>query len=455
MIDLLGTLAPGHGVASGYQIVPPRPPVDPLWRTLVVLADTDTDTDTDTVAEDGGDAPAAAPLLSRRVVGAYGATRADSVPRGVGEAVERFALLPPSSGAPDAAKATAEVLARGGALLDFALPGVALGSPGAWIDELRWYPGRRLSSGEQVWVPAALVDDPVQPADNPGWFDSGPSGAAAGPDLERATARALLEIIERDAFMVAWERELRLPLLDPDRLLRNGSMDASGRDARRRLAVLRDRLAAAGLLMVIASLPCGVPQVRGVVAVVIDLTSESPIAAVGCKASFDQVDSAAGAIQEALQIRSTMINGRQRLSSGPPDEVVTDEDRVRWLASRHGFAAVSEWVAGFRAATEPAPTESVAGPSSGSGQLVDAIVADGGDPIVVELTGRLPEPLRVMGWAAVKVIPVGYQHLRIDERMPHSWNVPRLASATERTGVPARAPWPSATDEPHRPHPLP
>ena len=60
-----------------------------------------------------------------------------------------------------------------------------------------------------------------------------------------------------------------------------------------------------------------------------------------------------------------------------------------------------------------------------------------------------------MGWAAVKVIPVGYQHLRIDERMPHSWNVPRLASATERTGVPARAPWPRATDEPHRPHPLP
>jgi len=112
-------------------------------------------------------------------------------------------------------------------------------------------------------------------------------------------------------------------------------------------------------------------------------------------------------------------------------------------------------VAGFRAATDPAPTESAAGPSSGSGQPVDAIVADGGDPIVVDLTARLPEPLRVMGWAAVKVIPVGYQHLRIDERMPHSWNVPRLASATDRTGVPARAPWPRATDEPHRPHPLP
>jgi ribosomal protein S12 methylthiotransferase accessory factor len=450
MIDMLGTLEPGHGVASGYQIVPPRPPVDPLWRTLVVLADTDT------VAGEGGDGPNDAPLLSRRVVGAYGATRADSVPRGVGEAVERFALLPPSSGAPDGARATPDVLAGSGVLLDFGAPGIALGSPAASIEELRWYPGRRLSSGEQVWVPAALVDDPVDPADNPGWFDSGPSGAAAGPDLERATARALLEIIERDAFMVAWERELRLPLLDPDRLLRNSSMDTSGLDARRRLAVLRDRLSAAGLQVVIASLPCGVPQVRGVVAVVIDRTSESPIAAVGCKAAFDQVDSAAGAIQEALQIRSTMINGRLRLRScPPPGQVVTDEDRLRWLASRHGFEAVSEWVAGFRAATDPAPTESAAGPSSGSGQPVDAIVADGGDPIVVDLTARLPEPLRVMGWAAVKVIPVGYQHLRIDERMPHSWNVPRLASATDRTGVPARAPWPRATDEPHRPHPLP
>ena len=73
---------------------------------------------------------------------------------------------------------------------------------------------------------------------------------------------------------------------------------------------------------------------------------------------------------------------------------------------------------------------------------------------MVELTGRLPEPLRAMGWAAVKVIPVGYQHLRIDERMPHSWNAPRLASAPERTGVPARAVWPRAAGE-HRPHPLP
>ena len=116
------------------------------------------------------------------------------------------------------------MLAGGGALLDFA----ALGSPAASIDELRWYPGRRLSSGEQVCVPAALVDDPVDPADNPGWFDSGPSGAAAGPDLEQATARALLEIIERDAIMVAWERDLRLPLLDPDRLLRNGCRNRCG-----------------------------------------------------------------------------------------------------------------------------------------------------------------------------------------------------------------------------------
>ena len=450
MIDLLGTLAPGHGVASGYQIVPPRPPVDPLWRTLVVLADTRTPC--------GTQDPAVAPLLSRRVVGAYGATRADSIPRGVGEAVERFALMPPSSGAPDGARATSDVLAGGGALLDFGAPGVALGSPAASIDELRWYPGRRLSSGEQVWVPAALVDDPADPADDHnGWFDSGPSGAAAGPDLERATARALLEIIERDAFMVAWERELRLPLIDPDRLLPNGSAALPGaRDARRRLTVLRTQLTAAGLQVLLASLPCGVSQVRGVVAVVIDPGEEPPIAAVGCKAAFDPVDSAAGAVQEALQIRSTMINGRQRLRGCPPSaHIVTDEDRLRWLASRRGFAAVSQWVAGFQAAPDPAPTAPHAGMPPGPGALVEAIVGDGGDPIVVDLTGRLPEPLRAMGWAAVKVIPVGYQHLRIDERMPHSWNAPRLASAPERTGMPARAAWPRAAGEPHRPHPLP
>jgi len=62
MIDLLGTLEPGHGVASCYQIVPPRPPVDPLWRTLVVLADTDT------VAGEGGDGPNDTGLSHKHVI---------------------------------------------------------------------------------------------------------------------------------------------------------------------------------------------------------------------------------------------------------------------------------------------------------------------------------------------------------------------------------------------------
>ncbi|MGW3655956.1 hypothetical protein ACWD6R_09685 [Streptomyces sp. NPDC005151] len=53
--------------------------------------------------------------------------------------------------------------------------------------------------------------------------------------------------------------------------------------------------------------------------------------------------------------------------------------------------------------------------------------------------------------ASLKVVAPGYQNLRMDETHEWSWHLPRLASAAERTGCPARR------DDPRdaAPHPLP
>lgn len=502
MIDLLATLEPRHGVARAYRIVPPDPPADLLWRTLVVLGDR-------AGADDRpGDPP---PVLSRRVVGAYGGSRADCLPRAVGEAVERFALLPPGPGAagPASRWGTAAELPAGDRVLDAAAPGVALGHPAARTARLRWYRGQRLAGGEAVWVPAALVDDPADPANGPaGCFDPGPSGAAAGPDRDRAVTGALLEVVERDAFMVAWARQLRLARLPPGWPGAPGVTPGAARGPARRLADLRARIGATGARLVLAVLPTGIGAVRAVVAVVLDADAAGPVAAVGVKAALDAPAAAVGAVHEALQIRSALLGGRAALARRPEVAVpATDEDRLRWLAGPAGPGAVRDWVDGFRDPDGSGPAAGASGPAAdaaaadrvqvplidrasvppvdssvdssvvrtadasrdraarpdpapGTGRdgpdLVAAMVADGGDPILVDLTPRLPGSLQSMGWSAVKVIPVGYQHLRIDERCTHSWNGPRLASATARTGVPAGTAWPppgGPTAVP--PHPLP
>ena len=80
---------------------------------------------------------------------------------------------------------------------------------------VRWVRGFTLPAGEPADLPVQLVylRDPRAGGDEPiGYATS--SGLACGPTLEEATASALLEVLERDAFMLVWYGRLSLPRLD-------------------------------------------------------------------------------------------------------------------------------------------------------------------------------------------------------------------------------------------------
>lgn len=74
--------------------------------------------------------------------------------------------------------------------------------------------GRSLPDGSPAWLPAELVflrrpdvrRAPIAYATS--------SGLACGPSFDEATLAALLEVVERDAVMLAWKCRLSLPLLD-------------------------------------------------------------------------------------------------------------------------------------------------------------------------------------------------------------------------------------------------
>ncbi|MEV0393946.1 YcaO-like family protein [Polymorphospora rubra] len=425
MIDISATLDARNGLSRTFAIGAPRPPVELLWQTVVEL-DRPGDPDDESLPP------------SARYVGAGAYSRSDSVLRGAGEAVERAALHP--------ARGTLEGTVRGRradlgpAALAYDRPDLALGAPGTADHELTWYPARRLRDGAPLLVPAGLVDWPCADDEAP-TFDPGPSGAASGAGYDMALRNALLEMIERDAVMVAWERGLHLPRIAPP--------ESGTGPTGRAVAALLSTAAAAGLRVVLARVPTAFPDLCCGVAVVVDEWGGGRAAAVGCKVSEDPARSVLGALQEGLQVRGLLRNTR---GDGPPPDVparIHDEnDRVAFMLATEGTDSIVGWTADF---TPPTPLSAGRARRPTVDDLVAGLVADGADPLVVDLTARLPARIRAMGWAAVKVVPAGYQHLRMDEEKDWSWNRPRLATAEARTGLVATF----APGQRRRPHPLP
>jgi ribosomal protein S12 methylthiotransferase accessory factor len=82
---------------------------------------------------------------------------------------------------------------------------------------VRWAPAVALPSNEPAFVPAQLVylrwRSPQETGEEPIGYSTS-NGTACGATFEEAVLSGLLEVIERDAFMLAWYGRLSLPRLD-------------------------------------------------------------------------------------------------------------------------------------------------------------------------------------------------------------------------------------------------
>lgn len=165
----------------------------------------------------------------------------------------------------------------------------------AWFDEdtpICWIDTRSLHTGEDVLVPATSVFVPYYPflADE-GELTVGPgisTGLACGRSLPAALLSGLLEVVERDAFMITWLGRLAVPRIDP----------GSGP----RLRAVAERLSRPHLRYVLSWMATDV-QLPAVLCTVVDDSYDPPLIACGGAAHLDPETAAIKALVEAAQTR--------------------------------------------------------------------------------------------------------------------------------------------------------
>ncbi|WP_246036240.1 YcaO-like family protein [Sinomonas susongensis] len=389
MVDPVRTLDPSLGLVSRAAVYLPNEVG--LWRTVAYLAN----------GLQGG-------IGLSGTVGAFDVSRRLSMTRGAGEAVERFALAP--------VPADSDYLVADNVCperrIDFAAAG--LGDASAKTFEFPWYRATDLLTGAESHVPAPAVD--YSPGkSNEGapvgrFFDPSPNGAAAGPSEHFAKVAGVAEILERDAFLWAWELRPSLEKFRVDDIADGCSSDPETRSFVRLLEAAR----VAGVAPTLAFVPDDGGPLETAVCVILGGERGRLFGSVGIKASAHPISALRGALQEGLQIRE-LFRARAQRADVPRSTmsgfvVTNDESRADFWTMGPAIAELRAWVQSFRAL--PMPRDR---PAPDLDALVKYLAEKGISAHWVSLTHRLPSAIQELGWEAGKAICPGAFPLTMNE----------------------------------------
>ncbi|MFC5261093.1 TOMM precursor leader peptide-binding protein [Kribbella qitaiheensis] len=163
--------------------------------------------------------------------------------------------------------------------------------------QLDWVPAQSLVTGKAVWIPLLATHLDYHPPPGAVLFQPTSNGFAAGSDWSSATERALLEVVERDAFMIAWSH--RLP----------GRRVAAAQVPDERIRGLAAAYAQRGVELMVHLLPT---DTVATVVLAIAWSDRRPAATIGLGAALDPLAAARSAVLEVGQVRSAL---RTRLAS--------------------------------------------------------------------------------------------------------------------------------------------
>jgi ribosomal protein S12 methylthiotransferase accessory factor len=288
--------------------------------------------------------------------------------------------------------------------------------------ELSWVWGYSLTARKSVRVPASRVFSPFRMV-APGDFFDVPiiSGYSTGSTIEEAIYGALMEVIERDAFMIAWANQLRAPRLAIDRSTRGQVGEYLTAFAERGIEVR----------CVMIDLDLGA---HAVIAIARDDRAGEPMSVIAAAADVD----AAVACRRALkELSANRLNVRHEMGQGdlgPAEldpEVVIDERAHGLLYARPEMARHLDfwWSSNECVAVPAAPTE--AGVTAQIRGCVEIIGRTGLDVVVIDLTAPA---MTSLGLHTVKVLVPGAYPILFDGRFPHFGGA-RMSGAPVAAGL--------------------
>jgi ribosomal protein S12 methylthiotransferase accessory factor len=300
---------------------------------------------------------------------------------------------------------------------------------------IEWARGQWLDSREPVLVPAlpTFLSFPVPHEER--FCQVTSSGLAAGADLEDASFRAVLELIERDAFMITW-----LTRRPGQRLLVDDTIEEGAREVIRQLE-------ARGARIELYHLDAGLGAPTVACAGFGD-GERWPGVTMALAAHPDPCIAARKAILEQGQVgpylRRLIAGGEHPIPAGPED--------VR-SAHDHGLYYASAERAGildfFRAGDAISPADLPSSPAASLEACVEHLGAAGIRVAVVEVT---PPDLRGGPLRVVRALATNIQQIHFGFRIRRLGNprLRRFLSSALDGAMPG-----SARDVPFNPHPHP
>jgi ribosomal protein S12 methylthiotransferase accessory factor len=175
-------------------------------------------------------------------------------------------------------------------------------------DSLSWQPAVELPSNVRRFVPASLTYlRTTKKTENDRLTNSTSNGMAAGKDLDSAILGGILELVERDSFLITW-----MQLLPTQRLLMSD------------LGTVEDRIVAHykhfETDVIVYRLPTDIP-VHVMMAVATNHSGRPPAIAIGLGCSLDPRDAVRKCLFELCQVRyCEMSRRRQPGANAPPQE---------------------------------------------------------------------------------------------------------------------------------------
>lgn len=269
---------------------------------------------------------------------------------------------------------------------------------------LHWIEGKSLISSKKILVPAQLIYVPYL------YQHSEPlirfpisTGAAAGATSSDALYRGICEIIERDAFMIAYLNKTPSPRIDlfstNDKSIRN----------------IVNTLRRYQLDPVVLDLTNNL-KIPVFAAITVDRTGLGPAVSVGLKAGFDIKETIVGAIEESLMMRSWM---RDKFIYNDPEykrekEITTIEDRAHFWFPVSAIKYLDFWIK-----NKTLKKINIQGGGRSNNKLekiVELLKEKETDIIYVDITDK---KIKKYGFVVVKVIIPQLHPLYLDERYPY------------------------------------